>query len=214
MFTGLVSKIGTVEKIYKLSNGFEIVLKLEENFKDAKIGQSICVNGVCLTIETQNVLTKTLSFFCSFHTFEITNLKFLKTGAKVNLEQAMLCSSRFDGHIVTGHVEMMSKIVSIRNNASGTVFEFEMDKSLSRFIVNQGSVTINGISLTISNKKTNSFEVVIIRHTLNNTNLEFATVGSFVNIETDILAKYVENILYLDNNKKEFDKNILEKYGF
>ena len=213
MFTGLIEQVGNVNSINKINDGYLLNISFHAPFDDLKIGDSVAVNGVCLTIESFK--NNDVTFFGAQNTFNITNLKYLKINDKINLERALKLSSRLDGHILTGHVETTVKVLDIQKNMNTFIFKFEMPNSdLNKYICNKGSIGINGISLTVSNIGNNYFETIIIRHTLDKTNFKYLEIGSYVNIETDILAKYVENMLNLNNSESKIDYNKLNEYGF
>lgn len=217
MFTGLIEQVGIVNSINKINDGYLLDISCQKPFGDLKIGDSVALNGVCLTVEKFE--NNDVTFFGAQNTFNITNLKYLKINDKINLERALKLSSRLDGHILTGHVETMVKIVDIQKNMNTFIFKFEMpDNELQKYICNKGSIGINGISLTIAKLENNFFETVIIRHTLDKTNLKYCEIGSYVNIETDIIAKYVENMLNLNKTGSEkgskLDYNKLSECGF
>lgn len=213
MFTGLIEQVGNVNSINKINDGYLLNISFHAPFDDLKIGDSVAVNGVCLTIE--GFKNNDVTFFGAQNTFNITNLKYLKINDKINLERALKLSSRLDGHILTGHVETTVKVLDIQKNMNTFIFKFEMPNSdLNKYICNKGSIGINGISLTVSNIGNNYFETIIIRHTLDKTNFKYLEIGSYVNIETDILAKYIENMLNLNNSESKIDYNKLNEYGF
>lgn len=213
MFTGLIEQVGNVNSINKINDGYLLNISFHAPFDDLKIGDSVAVNGVCLTIESFK--NNNVTFFGAQNTFNITNLKYLKINDKINLERALKLSSRLDGHILTGHVETTVKVLDIQKNMNTFIFKFEMPNSdLNKYICNKGSIGINGISLTVSNIGNNYFETIIIRHTLDKTNFKYLEIGSYVNIETDILAKYIENMLNLNNSESKIDYNKLNEYGF
>lgn len=213
MFTGLIEQVGSVNSINKINDGYLLDISFNTPFDDLKIGDSVAVNGVCLTVESFK--NKDVTFFAAQNTFNITNLKYLKVNDKINLERALKLSSRLDGHILTGHVETNVKVLDIQKNMNTFIFKFEMPNSdLNKYICNKGSIGINGISLTVANIGSNYFETVIIRHTLDKTNLKYLEIGSYVNIETDIVAKYVENMLNLNKKESKIDYNKLSEYGF
>ena len=197
MFTGLIEEIGTVKKIEQKNGGkvFEILATFSP---ELKIGESVAINGACQSVisKTQN----TFSVFSMLESLKRTNLDFLKINDSVNLERAMILGNRLDGHIVQGHIDSMAKFVSTKNQGEATIFKFEYD---TKYIVEKGSIAINGISLTVSEVGTNYFCVSIIPQTLERTNLKFLKTGDFVNIEVDIFAKYIEKFLSAKDNKKE-----------
>ena len=213
MFTGLIEKTVTVKDFFKTSEG--AVIKAENPFDEIKLGDSICLNGVCLTvIEYDN---KFVSFEISKETLSAVNYDGFKKGALVNLERAMLINSRLGGHIVSGHIDGVAKIGKISQDGFSYRFEFFADKSVTKYIVKKGSVAINGISLTVNESDMNSFAVEIIPHTYKETNLSILKTGDFVNVETDIFAKYIEKFLYLkknDNEKSSISIKMLEENGY
>ena len=206
MFTGIIEEIGKISSITKST----ITIKSKTVLEDAKLGDSIAVNGVCLTI----VKLKKDEFTAnvSEETFKITNFSELKSGDFVNLERALSLSSRLGGHIVTGHIDTVGEIVSIINKNEFYDLSVKFDKNFENYVVKKGSITINGISLTIADINNNSVSVAIIPHTFNNTILNTLKSKDSVNIEFDILAKYVEKNLSTKNNS--ITMNFLEENGF
>ena len=206
MFTGIIEEIGKISSITKST----ITIKSKTVLEDAKLGDSIAVNGVCLTI----VKLKKDEFTAnvSEETFKITNFSELKSGDFVNLERALSLSSRLGGHIVTGHIDTVGEIVSIINKNEFYDLSVKFDKNFENYVVKKGSITINGISLTIADINNNSVSVAIIPHTFNNTILNTLKSKDSVNIESDILAKYVEKNLSTKNNS--ITMNFLEENGF
>ncbi len=193
MFTGLIEEIGTIIKM-EVSNASGI-LTVAASFPadEIKIGDSIAVNGVCLTVTRK--ATGTFSFDVSPETVEKSSLKELTKGTPVNLERALAVSGRLDGHIVSGHVDCVA-VIGERHLISGnTVLGFYLPAENLRYIAAKGSVAIDGISLTVNSVNDKGFWVNLIPHTLSRTNLRDKRVGDRVNIETDILAKYVERLL-------------------
>ena len=206
MFTGIIEEIGEISSITKST----ITIKSKTVLEDAKLGDSIAVNGVCLTI----VKLKKDEFTAnvSEETFKITNFSELKSGDFVNLERALSLSSRLGGHIVTGHIDTVGEIVSIINKNEFYDLSVKFDKNFENYVVKKGSITINGISLTIADINNNSVSVAIIPHTFNNTILNTLKSKDSVNIEFDILAKYVEKNLSTKDNS--ITMNFLEENGF
>ena len=208
MFTGIIEELGKVRHI--TNNSIEIECKTV--LEDSKIGDSIAVNGVCLTI--------TALLNCSFianispETFRVTALNNLHTGSIVNLERAMPANGRFGGHIVSGHIDDKGKVLNIRNNNSFHNMEFELSDSCAKYAIKKGSITINGISLTIAEISKNIITIAVIPHTYENTNLKFLNPGDFVNIEVDITAKYIEKFLSTGDNKSRIDNDFLLENGF
>ena len=206
MFTGLIESTAEIKNYKETSEG--AVISLDSDFANmVKTGDSISVNGVCLTVV--EIYGNTLSFEISKETLRIVKINY-KKGVIVNLERAMGINSRFDGHIVSGHIDGIATIKKIENDGFSYKFSFESTNEVTKYIVKKGSVAINGISLTVANTDGNTFNVEIIPHTINNTNLKFAKVGDIVNIETDIFARYIEKFLFLNKNNNEKDKITME----
>lgn len=215
MFTGIIEEIGIV-KDFKGDKKFALItVECKKVLEDTKIGDSISINGVC-----QTVIELGKTFFSaqvSSETLTVTILSLLKTGEAVNLERALTLSSRLGGHIVSGHVDGLAKIIKIEKLADFYNLKFEIKEDLTKYVAKKGSVTINGISLTIADVSSTEFDVAIIPHTFENTNLKNLKTGDFVNIETDILAKYVEKILSTDNNNtntSKINESFLKENGF
>ncbi|MDD3437230.1 MAG: riboflavin synthase [Candidatus Gastranaerophilales bacterium] len=211
MFTGIVEEIGTVKIFSKQEKNALIVVECKKILEGTKIGDSIAINGVCQTVT--EIFSNTFSAQVSSETLSVTNLANLKAGDKVNLERALMLNSRLGGHIVTGHIDGLAKIKSIQNQSEFYNVKFEAGKYLGKYIVKKGSVAINGISLTIADVVLNEFSVAVIPHTFENTVLKFLKTGDFVNIEVDVLAKYVEKFLSREHNST-IDENFLKENGF
>ena len=196
MFTGLIEDLGKVNNINKLEGYWNIEIKTQ--LDDIKVGDSIAVNGVCLTVVTLG--KKNISFDIITESLDKSNFSDLNVGEYVNLERCLRLSDRLGGHIVQGHVECVGKITSIENLIDGQViFEVSFDKRFLKYCIYKGSITLDGISLTIMEILKSSIKVSIIPHTLKNTCLGFKKVNSSLNIETDLIAKYVEkNLLNRD----------------
>ena len=215
MFTGIVEDIGYVKRFNKTSDGAKLEVSCSvELLNDTKLGDSICINGVCETVTAINS-----DGFCvdiSAETLSVTNFSLLKQNDELNLERALTLSSRLGGHIVSGHIDCKGVITSVEKHSDFYNLFVEIPKDFSKYVVYKGSVTVNGISLTVADVQNDIFKVAIIPHTYGNTNLKCLNIGDIVNIETDILARYVEKLLYSDNNKKEsnIDMAFLEENGF
>ena len=210
MFTGLIETIGKVEVFSISTLGAKIKIKLNDfcDFSDVKIGDSISINGVCLS-----VVSIVLPFFeaeVMKETLNITNLKYLKKGDEVNLERALKISSRLDGHIVSGHVDLVAKVKSIKQEGFSKKIVFLCNSDL---IIKKGSVAINGVSLTVSDVNDDFFEVSLIPETLKNTNLKNLKIGDIVNIEYDLFAKYIKKFV-VDSKKEKITLEFLKENGF
>ena len=212
MFTGIIEEIGKVLNLYRKINSLNIEIEAFDTVKESKLGDSICVNGVCLTVTK---LTEK-SFFAdvSPETYEKTNLKFLKSGSYVNLEKSLTLSKPLGGHIVTGHIDDMGKILAINELRDFYEIIIQFPENLRKYIVEKGSIAINGISLTVNKINGNNISLMIIPHTLKETNLKYCKAGDFVNIEVDIIGKYVENMLKYNDKKSNINIEFLKQHGF
>lgn len=207
MFTGLIEEVGKILTITQSSISIEAKTVLE----DVKIGDSIAVNGVCLTVVEQS--TNSFTANVSKETFNVTVLSELKSGDSVNLERALTLNSRLGGHIVTGHIDTVSKILSISQNYEFFELKVSIPNEFEHYIVKKGSITINGISLTIAEVQNGSVTIAVIPHTYENTVLKYLKQNDNVNIEFDILAKYVEKNLSTKNNSN-ITVSFLQENGF
>ncbi len=193
MFTGLIEEVGKIKGINRKGNALTIDVEAKKILEDVKIGDSIAINGVCLTVVY--LKENGFSFDVSQETINRSNFKYLKIGDYVNLERALKVSDRLGGHIVQGHVDTTGKIKKITPLGEHTIFEIEIPKEYENLIVEKGSISIDGISLTINTIENNTISLNIIPHTIENTNLKYRNVGDIVNIEFDIIGKYVWHML-------------------
>ena len=200
MFTGIIEELGILKEIK--SNG-ELTIEADKIVEDAKIGDSICINGVCLTITEIN--KNNLKFHISETTMKIGRFNSMKPKEILNLERAMQLNGRFGGHIISGHIDGLVRIIDIKKRGEDTFFEFLYPKEFRNMFVPRGSVAIDGISLTISSILSSSFVVTVIPHTLNNTNLKIKRVNDLCHFETDMFLRYINNIL---SNGVYYGKNI------
>ncbi len=191
MFTGLIEEVGKVSNIQNKGNHLFLEVSAKKILEDTKIGDSISVNGVCLTVVSMK--GEKVSFDVSYETLNRSNLKFLKIGDFVNLERALKVSDRLGGHIVQGHVDTTGKISDITAMQEHTIFKIEIPYGNGKFTVEKGSIAIDGISLTINQIERNILSFNIIPHTIENTNLKHRKIGDIVNIEFDIVGKYIIN---------------------
>lgn len=212
MFTGLIVGMGVMTMIKKRSGGAVLSLHAEELPGTADIGDSIAVNGVCLTVVSKD--DRTLSFELSDETLKTTNLGKLKPGDRVNLEHSLRPDSKISGHFVTGHVDSVGKITSKVNIGDMWKFEIEAPPQIMRYVVEKGSIAVDGISLTIVDILKNSFSLVIIPHTAKLTTLGLKGPGDTVNIEADILGKYVAKFLLKETDKDSNFMKTLTEGGF
>ncbi|TXE12919.1 riboflavin synthase [Seonamhaeicola algicola] len=198
MFTGIIEDIGTITKLQNENTNLHITVKSNIT-PELKIDQSVAHNGVCLTVVSLNNNEYTVTAIKE--TLDKTNLSYLKTGDKVNLERAMKLGDRLDGHIVQGHVDQTGVCKAITEENGSWVFTFEYDSSLNNITIEKGSITVNGTSLTVVNSANNSFSVAIIPYTYNHTNFNTFKVGTVINLEFDVLGKYVTKLVNINQLK-------------
>ncbi|MEY2827699.1 MAG: riboflavin synthase [Candidatus Nanopelagicales bacterium] len=199
MFTGIVQAIGTIKSIEILSDeSRRISVKCSNLGSNFSIGESISVNGVCLTVESQEL--DVLTFTAVKETILKTNFKELEVDSQVNLERAATLSTFLGGHLVTGHVDKTLKILDVQVSKNWTVIEIEFDNDDRKYLIPKGSITINGVSLTVSDLQSKSFKTNLIPQTLSETNLKDLKVDDFVNIEFDLIGKYVLNKVLEQND--------------
>ena len=196
MFTGIIKNKGKVVSIVKKNKGYEVKINSNLVLSKKNIGTSISINGVCLTLI--KFLNKNLFFFISYSTFQITNFKYLKKNSTVNLEKSLKFGDEIAGHFVQGHIDTIGKVISLKKLAKTWTFLIKVDSKFSHLLVDKGSITIDGISLTIVKSFKNQFTLVVIPHTLKLTNLISLKTGDVVNVEFDIVIKYLSKI-----NKKK-----------
>lgn len=214
MFTGIIEETGIVKSFIKNSNGADITIQCEKVLQDTKIGDSIAINGCC-----QTVVALGNDFFranVSDETLIVTNFNLLKSGTPVNLERALTPTSRMGGHIVQGHVDCTGKFIKKEQLNDFYNLYFEIPTEQCKYVVKKGSIAINGISLTVADISGNIFHIAVIPHTFAQTTLSTLKIGDLVNIETDILGKYIEKLLSVSDNsaKSNIDENFLKENGF
>ena len=189
MFTGIIEEIGTVGKFERRPCGAFISVECGKILSDLNIGDSVAVNGAC-----QTVISKISSGFeveSSQETLDLTNFEELKEGDKVNLERAMSANGRFGGHFVSGHIDGTGIFLRRQNTGVADVYYFEAPESISKYIIVKGSICINGISLTIASLNDNIFSISVIPQTSSSTNLGLLRQGQSVNLESDMMARYI-----------------------
>lgn len=214
MFTGLVAELGTVQKLEQQGASYHLTVAAKKVMQTLKIGDSVAVNGVCLTVVRMDEAAFTADVMPE--TVRLTNIGELQAGDKVNLERTLRLCDGLDGHIVSGHVEGQGVIASRRPEGIAMVVTITTPPELLKYIIKKGSIAIDGISLTVTQVAETSFSVSLIPHTAKETTLGFKDVGDSVNLETDIIGKYVERMLGF-NKKAEtpaLDKNMLLENGF
>tara|TARA_B100000035_G_scaffold5917_1_gene5200 strand:- start:997 stop:1584 length:588 start_codon:yes stop_codon:yes gene_type:complete len=190
MFTGIIEKIGKVESLTKDKGSHK--LRIDFDGFNSSLGDSICVNGVCLTVE--NINNTLYTFSISPETYNLSNFKFISKGDFVNLEKSLTVNKLLSGHIVQGHVDTTSEISELYKIENSWYVKFKLESKYMRYIIQKGSISINGVSLTVNEVMENEFTVMIIPHTYENTTFKYTKAGSILNIEIDILAKYIEKL--------------------
>ncbi len=198
MFTGIIETLGVVESIQ--TNGTNVTFTLSASIaSELKVDQSLAHDGVCLTVEKINGDSYTVTAI--EETIRKTNLAQWKPGRKVNLERCMMMNGRLDGHIVQGHVDGIATCVEIKSREGSWEYRFEFDPAFAALVIEKGSIAVNGTSLTCFEVGADSFTVAIIPYTYEHTSIQEVTVGDKVNIEFDILGKYVQRAIAVKNDK-------------
>lgn len=223
MFTGIIEAVGTIKAININAQGARLVIATDSlDMNDVKLGDSIATNGICLTVVDFD--QHSYSADVSNETLERTGFAHYNVGMQVNLEKAMLASTRFGGHMVSGHVDGISEILSITNNGNSIEYWLTMPADLAHYIAEKGSVTVDGTSLTVNalseSSGGNKFRLTIVPHTVKETVFANYQVGTKVNLEVDLIARYLERLLTKDNNneasapKSNVTEALLQKSGF
>ena len=194
MFNGIIFKKGLITKIYKRHKGINIFIKSDLKLSMRDIGVSVACDGVCLTLIS--IKNKIMEFYLSDETISRSKFNNIKLKDKINLELPLKYGQKISGHICQGHVDTIGKILSIKKIDKSYLFDFEINKKERKNIIEKASISINGISLTISKVTNKGFQIWIIPHTYKLTNLSSLKKGSLVNVEIDILSKYVRNYFY------------------
>jgi riboflavin synthase len=209
MFTGIIQNMGAVRKLTRKGEDALLEVTTELPLEDVKVGDSIAVSGGCLTVTALG--KRSFTFDVSAETLSKTTLGKLKAGDRVNLEKALRMSDFLGGHLVLGHVDCVGRIIERSSRAGSIVFGIALEPGLSKYVVAKGSVAVDGISLTVNSCEGDRFYVNIIPHTAEKTTLAGKKAGDVVNIETDILGKYVEKLLHPG---KGVDMDFLREHGF
>ena len=212
MFTGIVEEMGTLTQLIRGGKEQRITISCSKILEDIHIGDSIAVNGVCLTVVTYD--GKSFQADVMNETFLRSSLGMLRPGSPVNLERAMAADGRFGGHIVSGHIDGTGLIKSIKKDGNAIWFEIAASKDILDGIVEKGSIAIDGISLTVAAVDNVNFKVSIIPHTLKETVLGVKKVGDTVNLETDVIGKYVKKLLASQTTNAGLTKEMLLANGF
>ena len=215
MFTGLIQKTAIITERTLIDDSGKLTLSVKQQFKNLILGESIAINGTCLTLEKYN--DTQLTFHVLKETFTRTNLGELEIGARVNMERALAVGDRLGGHIVSGHIDSTAKVISWIPKANDWILTIELPESISNYVVEKGSIAIDGISLTIAAIKDSSFEVHLIPTTLSETALMDRLEGHLVNLEADMIGKYIEKQMQawkIQNPKKDITMSDLINAGW
>lgn len=216
MFTGIIESIGTLQAITPKGEDVSVTVNVGKlDMGDVKLGDSIATNGVCLTVVamTKNSYTADLSL----ETLKRTGFVHYKAGDKVNLEKAMLPTTRFGGHIVSGHVDAVGEIIERHQTGRAVEFWIQLPQDLVKYVVEKGSITIDGISLTVNDLRKNAFKLTIVPHTASETTMDTFTVGKKVNLEVDLIARYLERLVIGQKEEQpqsSVTMDLLAKSGF
>uniref|UniRef100_UPI0006D2A79B riboflavin synthase n=1 Tax=Clostridium sp. NkU-1 TaxID=1095009 RepID=UPI0006D2A79B len=212
MFTGIIEEIGKIQTIRKGPESSFLSVQAKKIMEDVRLGDSIAVNGVCLTVAafsqggfTADVMNET---------FNRSSLGSLSTGSPVNLERAMPANGRFGGHIVSGHIDGTGTVSAIQKDDNAVWYTIKTTPDILRYIIEKGSVAIDGISLTVAKVKRDSFSVSVIPHTASMTILPGRRIGDTVNLENDCIGKYVERLMGIQQPENNITAGFLKKYGF
>jgi riboflavin synthase len=211
MFTGIIEEMGTVRALRRSAGSARLVLTAARVLQGTAIGDSICVNGVCLTVVEMG--NAGFSADVAVETLRVTNLGELAVGAKVNLERALQLSARIGGHLVSGHVDAVGRIREKREEGNGWRMVFTAPENVLRYVIRKGSVAIDGVSLTVADVDPSGFSIAMIPHTAKLTTLGFKSAGDSVNLEADIVGKYIERLL-VRRDDGGVDLDLLKKSGF
>lgn len=206
MFTGIIEEIGTIEKVSPISGGISLTIRAKKIIEDIAVNDSVCIDGVCLTVTKSDKSSFWVDAVGA--TLEKSTFNKVKADTLVNLERSVRLSDRLGGHLVQGHINGIGILSEIKKLGENYLVKIIIPEELERYLVKEGSIAINGISLTIAELNKNEISISVIPHTWQNTNLKDKKVNEKVNVEIDILAKYVEKLLAKNNNNP--DKNITE----
>ncbi len=212
MFTGIIEGKGKVLNIEYRGEGRRLSIELPTELTDVQLGDSINLNGACVTIVEKRGRSITVDL--SGETLQRTNLSWLKEGDWVNLERALRLSDRLGGHLVTGHIDGMGEIVEKVRQREFYLLKIRIPSLMMKYVVPKGSIAIDGVSLTVNETEGDVIQITLIPYTIEKTTLTDKKVGDRVNIETDILGKYVEKMIGYRGGEKGFDLNFLREHGF
>ena len=217
MFTGLVEDVGTVTRLQRAAHEIHITISSRQVSSDLIIGDSVSVNGACLTVVTTT--TEQLTAVATAETLRRTNLGQLAVGSRVNLERALRLGDRLGGHLVLGHVDDLGRVEELADEGQAVLMRIIASPELMRLVVPKGSITVDGVSLTVAEMEADGFTISLIPHTLGVTTLQERRVGDYVNLEADIIGKYVARLLALQEDSESVSSSrvserFLREHGF
>lgn len=212
MFTGIIEEIGKIQGIQKRASSAVLSVQASEIMQDIHLGDSIAVNGVCLT--AASISPNGFTTDVMHETLDRSSLGNLRIGSHVNLERAMTANGRFGGHIVSGHIDGTGTILDIRKDDNAVWYTIKAPLPILRYVIEKGSIAIDGISLTVAKVCRDGFSVSIIPHTASLTTLSSRRVGDLVNLENDCIGKYVERLMGKEPRNNNITAGFLAKYGF
>ena len=212
MFTGIIEERGILQEVQRSVNCAKVTIQAKKVLEEIKLGDSIAVNGICLTVTsfTKDIFTADVMP----ETWKRCSISQLSKGQLVNLERAMPMNGRFGGHIVSGHIDGIGKIQGMKREENAVLYEILAEEKILRYVIEKGSIAIDGISLTVTNVTDKSFFVSVIPHTVQNTNLKERKKGEFVNLEADCIGKYVSKFLDVTKKEETITENFLMEHGF
>jgi riboflavin synthase len=215
MFTGIIEEVGTIKSVREGPDQAALLISAAQISSSLGLGDSVAVNGACLTV----VQHGTENFLCelSLETLRLTTLSRIRVGSPVNLERSLTLNSRLGGHLVQGHVDGLGELASALPRGNGLEMSFTYPTELERYLVRKGSIAVDGISMTIASLQKNSFTVAVIPHTIGMTNLKHLKIGDAVNLETDIIGRYLERFVQpglAGNENAKLTVEYLKEQGF
>lgn len=215
MFTGIIEEIGVLKEVRKGARSSVLNIQGSVIFDDLRIGDSVAVNGVCLT--AASLFSNTFQADVMHETLDRSSLGDLRPGAPVNLERAVSAGGRFGGHIVSGHIDGVGTVKSIQKDDNAIWYTIAAENSILRYIVEKGSIAVDGISLTVAAVTSSDFSLSAIPHTVKSTILSYKKAGDTVNLENDLVGKYIEKLIYSTPERNRADgitKEFLTKFGY
>ena len=215
MFTGIIEETGIIKQIVPLGSGRRLTITANRIFDDLKIEDSVCISGVCLTIVAIDKASFTVEAVGA--TLEKTTLGDYRKGRSVNLERALRIGDRLGGHLVQGHVNGIGKITKIQKQIENWMMEIALPGELYKYVISEGSIAVDGVSLTVADLSGGLIRLSLIPYTINHTTFSHSVAGDRCNVETDIIGKYVEHLIPMNTNRKAGNKitmDLLNKAGF